>query len=229
MALALLNGQPLLRLDFFQGRFGSWTADCQLQGEEAPAEGELVQLQIGSVVRVGTVENSGAPYAQPRCRVIGGAGKLGARQVDDVVLDPIDYGQVTLSAVMTDILVSAGEVPGDLSALDDTVVPQWQIVQERAVQALQRVFRQRPDLDLVCEHDGSFSARLRDFSVTVSNDDVRGIKPQERQLVLMVDDSAIEPGVTVSTQYGDYRCERIQYELDPTDTRSSLAARVWYT
>lgn len=224
MAIGLLNGEALMMCDFVQARWGLWHADVLLQGDAAPAEGVSVTLTLGTVERAGTVINSGAPYGQARARIVGGMGKLQA----GALLVPSDYSQVGLDVVARDILTQAGETSGDLTPLASTVVEQWQLCQETPWQALQRVFRARPDLDLWCEHNGSLSARSVTWTQVFSTQDVRGLKPQERQLVLMIDDSTVEPGIVVSTVYGDYRCERVQYELDPSDTRSALTARVWY-
>ena len=100
--------------------------------------------------------------------------------------------------------------------------------QERAFQAVTRVFRRQPALDLWCEHDGTFSARTRPFSQTISAF-ARGILPQERQALIFVDEGSIEPGVIVSTLYGDFRVERVQYELEPNDGNGQLIARCWYS
>jgi len=225
MALGALNGEALIACDFVQARWGLWHADVLLQGEIAPGEGAAVTLTLGTVERSGTVINAGQPYGQARCRIVGGKGKLQAC----ALLTPSDYSQVGLDVIARDILTQAGETPGsNLTPLASTVVEQWQLCQETAWEAIQRVFRARPDLDLWCERNGSLSARSVTWTQTISTEDVRGLKPQERQLVLMIDDSNIEPGVVVSTVYGDFRCERVQYELDPGDTRSSLTARMWY-
>ena len=224
MAIGTLNGEALITCDFVQARWGLWHADVLLQGEVAPSEGAAVMLTLGTVERSGTVINAGQPYGQARCRIVGGKGKLQA----GALLTPSDYSQVGLDVIARDILTQAGETPGDLTPLASTVVEQWQLCQETAWEALQRVFRARPDLDLWCERNGSLSARSVTWTQTISTEDVRGLKPQERQLVLMIDDSNIEPGVVVSTVYGNFRCERVQYELDPGDTRSSLTARLWY-
>jgi len=224
MAIGTLNGEALIACDFVQARWGLWHADVLLQGEVAPSEGAAVTLTLGTVERAGTVINAGQPYGQARCRVVGGKGKLQA----GALLTPSDYSQVGLDVIARDILTQAGEISGDLTPLASTVVEQWQLCRETAWEALQRVFRARPDLDLWCERNGSLSARSVTWTQTISTEDVRGLKPQERQLVLMIDDSNIEPGVVVSTVYGDFRCERVQYELDPGDTRSSLTARMWY-
>jgi hypothetical protein len=224
MAIGTLNGEALIACDFVQARWGLWHADVLLQGEIAPGEGAAVTLTLGTVERSGTVINAGQPYGQARCRIVGGKGKLQC-----ALLTPSDYSQVGLDVIARDILTQAGETPGsNLTPLASTVVEQWQLCQETAWEALQRVFRARPDLDLWCERNGSLSARSVTWTQTISTEDVRGLKPQERQLVLMIDDSNIEPGVVVSTVYGDFRCERVQYELDPGDTRSSLTARMWY-
>lgn len=224
MAIGTLNGEPLIACDFVQARWGLWHADVLLQGEVAPSEGAAVTLTLGTVERSGTVVNAGQPYGQARCRLVGGKGKL----QDRVLLTPSDYSQQGLDVVARDILTQAGETIGDLTPLASTVVEQWQLCQETAWEALQHVFRARPDLDLWCERNGSLSARSVTWTQTINTEDVRGLKPQERQLTLMIDDSTVEPGIVVSTIYGDYRCERIQYELDPSDTRSALTARVWY-
>lgn len=224
MAIGTLNGEALIACDFVQSRWGLWHADVLLQGEVAPGEGAAVTLTLGTVERSGTVVNAGQPYGQARCRIVGGKGKLQA----GALLTPSDYSQVGLDVIAYDILTQAGETPGDLTPLASTVVEQWQLCQETAWEALQRVFRARPDLDLWCERNSSLSARSVTWTQVISTEDVRGLKPQERQLVLMIDDSTIEPGIVVSTVYGDFRCERVQYELDPGDTRSSLTARLWY-
>ncbi len=223
MALCMLGDAELTRLDCMIPAWGRLTADCQLQSSDAPAVGTKLQLVIAGVSRTVTVIQSGSPYQQPRVRVVGGAGKLDfVPRVEQLK----DYGQVRLSTVARDLFLLASESPGDLSALS-VVVRNWQTFQERAFQALARVFRRQPGLDLWCEHDGTFSARTRPFSATVSAF-IRGIVPHERQVLVSADEGSIEPGVILSTLYGDYRLDRVQYELDPEDERGQLLARCWY-
>lgn len=223
MAVALLDDKVLLRLDLTIPKWGLWTCDAQLEDVSAVADGKRVVLDVGGVKRTGTVKRSGAPYGQPRCRVVGGAGKL------DAVIAAKDYGQVTLYSVVGDILRAAGETVGDLSPLLFVIVPQWQRVQERAWQALQRAMRQVPDLDLWCERSGSISVRKTVWTRTVSAyAEYRGIMPQEKHLVLFSDSADVEPGVKVRTAQGDYDAERVQYVLDPDDDRSALRGNVWY-
>jgi len=223
MSLCTLNGIELTRLDCVIPAWGRLTADCQLQGSKNPANGSQVQLVIAGVTRTVTVVAGGAPYEQPRVRVVGGAGKLDFVPRTDQLKD---YGQVNLSTIAKDILSLAGEKPGDLAALNQ-VARSWQTFQERAVQGLARVFRRQPVLDLWCEHDGTFSARTRPFSTTVASF-VRGIVPQERLVLVSADEGSLEPGVILSTLYGDYKLDRVQYELEPEDGRGQLTARCWY-
>ena len=223
MSLCTLGSTEITRLDCMIPAWGRLTADIQLQGSTAPAVGAQLQLNIAGVSRTVTVIRGAAPYQQPRVRVVGGAGKLDfVPRVDQLK----DYGQVSLSTVARDILLLASEKPGNLSALN-SVAKSWQTFQERAFQALGRVFRRQPVLDLWCEHDGTFSARERPFSTTVAGF-VRGVLPQERQVLVSADEGTLEPGVILSTLYGDYRLERVQYELDPEDERGQLLARCWY-
>ncbi len=234
-----LGGQPILRCDVVIPQSGLLHGDIQLQGTAAPAAGTTAALVLGTVSRQVYVEDSGAPYAQPRCRIGAGAGKLTSRATDQVLLTPTDYQQISLDVIARDILAQAGEAAGDLSALADYVATQWQVNAERAIEALQRLLHQPnlqaaaagqvpPLLDLWCEHDGKISVRKTQWSATYSTTQLRGVKPQERQVVLMMDDSAVEPGVRVQTQFGSYDVERVQYLLDPEDSRSQLTCRAWY-
>lgn len=224
MPLCTLADIELTRLDCMIPPWGRLTADCQLQGSTIPAIGSRVSLLIAGVSRTVTVIAGSAPYEQPRVRVVGGAGKLDfVPRVDQLK----DYGQVSYSTIARDILMLAGEKPGDLSALSG-IAKSWQTFQERAFQGLARVFRRQPALDLWCEHDGTFSARTRPFSTTISGF-ARGVVPQERQVVLFADEGSVEPGVILSTLYGDYRIERVQYELEPNDSKGQLIARCWYS
>jgi hypothetical protein len=240
MAACTLGGVPILRCDVVIPRSGLLHGDVQLQAAAAPARGSTATLVLGTVSRQVYIEDSGAPYQQPRCRIGAGAGKLTAGAVNAVLLEPSDYQQVGLDVVARDILTQAGEQVGDLSALQAYVVPQWQISAERPIAALQRVLRQPnlqayaqrqapPILDLWCEHDGRISVRQTTWAQTFATTQVRGAKPQERQIVLMMDDSAVEPGIQVQTQFGSFNAERVQYLLDPQDARSQLTCRVWYT
>jgi len=222
MSLVTLNNASVLRLDFIQSSYGPWTADVQLDASVAPAVGSQVSLAIVNTARVGTVIRAGAPYQQPRVRVFGGVGKLST-----VLPSAKDYGQVTLAAVMRDILTAAGEKPGNLSALQNSIVQRYQTAAERASFALQRVFKLAPGLDLWCERDGTFSARKMPFT-TSEGALVRGVLPQESSVVLFGDTGSIEPGMVVSTLYGDFKVERVQYTLEPNDSRSQLTVQVWY-
>jgi len=221
VAVALLDDEPLLKLDLMIPRWGPWHADAMLEGTVAPVVGSSVSLVVGGVSRAGTVKRSGAPYGQVRCRIVGGAGKLGA------LCQPKDYGQVTAMAVGRDILDQVGETVGDLSPLSAVVLPQWQLLQETAGEALQRVFRQAPGLDLWCERSGALSARQTTWTRSVGAL-WRGILPQERGAVLFADSGEIEPGVRVTTLHGDFDIERAQYVLDPNDERSALRLSIWY-
>ncbi len=224
MSLCSLGDIEITRLDCMIPPWGRLTADCQLQGNTIPAIGSQVQLWIAGVARTVTVMNGAAPYQQPRVRVEGGAGKFDfVPRVDQLK----DYGQVNLSTVARDLLLLASEKPGDLTALSG-IAKSWQTFQERAIQGLARVFRRQPGLDLWCEHDGTFSARTRPFKTTISGF-ARGVLPQERQVLVSADEGTIEPGVIISTLYGDYKLERVQYELDPEDGRGQLTARCWYS
>lgn len=223
MSLCSLGDTEITRLDCMIPPWGRLTADLQLQGSTIPAIGSQHQLWMAGVARTVTVILGAAPYEQPRVRVVGGAGKLDFVPRTDQLKD---YGQVNLSTVARDILLLAGEKPNDLAALN-SVAKSWQTFQERAIQGLARVFRRQPGLDLWCERDGTFSARTRPFKTTISGF-ARGVIPQERQVSVSADEGSIEPGVILSTLYGDYRIERVQYELDPEDSRGQLTAKCWY-
>ena len=210
-----------MRLDLVIPPSGVWTADAQLEGTDAPAEGPT-EITIGSVTRVGTVVATGAPYGQPRCRVVACSGGLGTSDVA-----PNEYGQVQLSRVASDIISEAGEKVGNLDALSLTIATSWQLVQESAWLALQRVLRQVPRLSLWAEHDGSLSVRQTAWTQTVTLLH-RGIVPQEKMLDLFADDGVVEPGVTVQTLFGSFNALRTQYILDPDDDRGGLRIRVWY-
>lgn len=220
MSIATLAGQNLLRLDLVIPPSGLWTADAQLEGEDAPALGPT-SITVGSVIRVGTVVATGAPYGQPRCRVVAGSGGLGTTEVE-----PNEYGQVQLSRVASDIISEAGERVGNLDALSLTVVSSWQLVREGAWLALQRVLRQVPGLSLWTEHDGSLSVRQTTWAQTVALLH-RAIVPQEKMLDLFADDGVVEPGVTVQTLFGSFNALRTQYILDPDDDRGGLRIRCW--
>lgn len=222
-SLCMLGNYELTRLDCTIPPWGRLTADCQLQGSTAPAVGTQLQLTIAGTSRTVTVAQGAAPYEQPRVRVVGGADKWDFVPKTDQIKD---YGQVSLSTVARDLLVLAGEKPGNLSALSN-IAKSWQTYQERAIQGLARVFRRQPALDLWCERDGTFSARTRPFSTTVAAL-ARGVLPHQKQVLVFVDEGAIEPGVVLSTLYGDYRIERVQYELEPQDSSGQLTARCWY-
>ena len=222
MSIATLAGQNIMRLDLVIPPSGLWTADAQLEGTDAPALGPT-SITIGSVTRAGTITATGAPYGQPRCRLVAGSGGLGTSDVT-----PSEYGQVQLSRVASDIMGEAGEKAGNLDALSLTIVSSWQLVQEGAWLALQRVLRQVPGLSLWAEHDGSLSVRQTAWTQTVALLH-RGIVPQEKMLDLFTDDGAVEPGVTVQTLFGSFNALRTQYILDPDDDRGGLRIRVWYT
>lgn len=222
MSLVELSGVEVLRLDFMQSSYGPWTADVQLDGDVAPAVDVQVRLLIVDTMRVGTVVRSGSPYGQPRCRIVGGGAKLSR-----TLPTARDYGQIALSSIVTDILRNVGELVGDVSALSGFIVQRYQTAQERASFALQRLLKLTPGLDLWCERNGSFSVRKAPFTVTESSL-TRGVLPQENQVVLFGDTGTIEPGIIVSTINGDYKAERVQYELEPMDSRAQLTAKVWY-
>lgn len=221
MSIATLAGQNLLRLDLVIPPSGLWTADAQLEGTDAPALGPT-SITIGNVTRSGTVVATGAPYGQPRCRVVAGSGGLGTSDAA-----PNEYGQVQLSRVASDIIGEAGEQVGNLDALSLTIVTGWQLVQESAWLALQRVLRQVPGLSLWAEHDGSLSVRQTAWTQTVALLH-RAIVPQEKMLDLFADDGVVEPGVTVQTLFGSFNALRTQYILDPDDDRGGLRIRAWY-
>lgn len=220
MSIATLAGQNLLRLDLVIPPNGLWTADAQLEGTEALALG-ATDITIGTVTRAGTIVATGAPYGQPRCRVVAGSGGLGT----DVA--PNEYGQVQLSRVAGDIMSEVGERVGNLDALSLTIVTSWQLVQESAWLALQRVLRQVPGLSLWAEHDGFLSVRQTAWTQTVALLH-RAIVPQEKMLDLFADDGVVEPGVTVQTLFGSFNALRTQYILDPDDDRGGLRIRAWY-
>lgn len=239
MAEFTLAGLTILRCDVVIPQSGLLHGDVQLAGIAAPAAGTTATLVLGATSRRVYVEDSGAPYNQPRCRIGAGTGKLTGRAADQALLVPSDYQQIGLDVVARDILEQAGEQVGDLIALANYVAAQWQTNAERAMEALQRLLRQPnvqavasgqapPLLDLWCERDGKISVRKTQWTNTYSTTQTRGVKPQERQIVLMMDDSAVEPGVRVQTQWGSFDVERAQYLLDPDDARSQLTCRAWY-
>ena len=222
VSIATLAGQNLLRLDLVIPPSGLWTADAQLDDTEAPTLGLTSSITIGNVSRVGTIVATGAPYGQPRCRVVAGSGGLST-----TVVTPNEYGQVQLSRVASDIMTEAGEKVGNLDALSLTIVTSWQLVREGAWLALQRVLRQVPGLSLWVEHDGSLSVRQTTWTQTVALLH-RAIVPQEKMLDLFADDGVVEPGVTVQTLFGSFDALRTQYILDPDDDRGGLRIRAWY-
>lgn len=223
MSLCTLDSASILRLDLIIPPSGLRTCDVQLEGTDAPAVGTSVTLTVAGTNRQMTVVRSGNPYGQPRVRLVGGAGKL-----DTVISQSGDYGQTTLSAVVRDILTLAGEVPGDLTVLDLIVVQQYQLAQERAWNALQAAMSLAPGIDLWNEHDGSISARLTTWTQSVSAV-WRGIVPQEKMLTVFADTGDIDPGIIVSTLEGDFNAERVEYKLNPADSRSQLTCVAWYT
>lgn len=212
---------------------GIWTSDLLLETETAPAVGTTVSLVVGSTARVGTVVAAGEPYQQARCRVIGGAAKL------KTVLEPSDYRGYLASDVLADILRSAGETVGDVSLLD-AYLSHWSRLKEPAYRAVQRLLRVAgmgadygvqtawSDLTWRVGRDGKINL-YRDSWPTLTDDDegikVLGYSPTENVAELAVEDSQVEPGVSLDVFDVVRKVDRVTYTLSDDRFRATCYLR----
>lgn len=133
MSLLQLGDAPVMSGLVTRPLRGSWTADLELDADAAPSG--RVTLTGAGLSLVGTVVQAQSWNDRQRCRVVGGAGGM------TKTLGPAFYRGVTLRAVVSALLTTAGEA---LSATSDASilsrsVPVWVRLRGTAASSLDRV------------------------------------------------------------------------------------------
>lgn len=159
MSEATIGGEPVLRGYLTLPRRGAWIGDFALDGEIAPT-GTVDLVILGLTLR-GTILRSGAPYLQPRVRMVGGNGAL-ARSVEAK-----DYRSTAFGQIVRELLQDAGEtVAEDVLVGGTDILDKW--TRTTGVAAL--------ELDRLCD------TRIDGTTWRVRNDGAIEVRPLvERQ------------------------------------------------
>lgn len=179
-----------------------WSADLMVDcGDKQPPEvGISVTLRLYASSMRGTVVASENPHGRGILRLVGGMNRL------ERVLSPRDYVGRSLSEIVSDVLVEAGETPGDLSNLLGVNMQHCLTAAEPAQRVLRRLLRFAPSGTLLRVDDsGKVAAFTPDWSVQLSLgvDDVEARLPSDEGVVLLTESGDIRPGVGVQIRVSD--------------------------
>lgn len=204
---------------------GAWTAEVTARGGgETFPPGRRVTLTVLGVQRVGTVVNGGAPDLRNVVRIKGGAGTLGK------VLEASDYEGRDLAYVVGDVLRSAGESVGDLTALRNVPLAHWIRPAERASRALRRLLRLTPAGTFVrVLPDGSWGAVTPSWgSSGKSADDLRVQNYEAEDAVALCGNADLvpEPGTSLDLLGEKRRIDRVQWTWEEEDP--AIRAVCWF-
>lgn len=204
---------------------GAWVAQVTARGDARTfARGDEVTLTLMGKARRGTVVQGGNPDLRNVLRIRGGAGKLGT------VLEASDYSGVDLSYVVGDVLRSAGERVGDLSALRGVALAHWLRPAERASRALRRLLRLCPRGTYVRTlPDGSWCAQTPSWeTVGASADSLRVQSWEAEDAVALYGDPDLipEPGTSLSLLGGARRIDRVQWSWE--EGSPAVRAVCWF-
>lgn len=211
MADFLLGKLPIVLGNASFPLIGAWTAEVLLSTTEAIPVGLQTTLSMRGTERACTVVATSADYLQVKCRLVAGAGKLGAE------LDSRDYRNYAASTIAQDALQDAGEGVGDWSALT-TVCPHWLRPQGPLRETLHRLVRltNDPDLHWRVEDDGRVSLVRDLYTLATPNEETAqlGSWGQERLLLFSITDTTIQPGKSVRAFDQTRAIDRALYEWD---------------
>lgn len=202
MSLGTLNGAPVLGAWLAMPRLGVWTADVEVDAEQAP-EGS-VELTLAGVKFLGTSYRAGQREGVVRAKVVGGAGRLA------VEVPPKFYRGPTVGLVLRDLLSECREslsASADQRALAKSL-PAWSRARGRASEAIRAL----------AAHVGVAWRVLADGTVwfgeetwpTVSLEHaVLNADPEAGRLELDCETPSLVPGVMLAGK----RIERVEVNL----------------
>lgn len=217
MSLATVNGVPVIggRLTFPIA--GAWTAELDVQGDDADALTGSVTIDVGGVELVGTGSPSSDDGGQLRLTVTAGAAGLGSTVTPQHYVPP-----VTVRRVLVDALTIGGET---LSAASDAAslaveLPQWTRAAGTVKEAVRRAVAAVSGAGWRHLPDGSVWvgpetwAAFDDSLVTVESEE-----PTQSVLTVALEDLSVLPGVT----FRDRRITSVEYTLDGAKLRARLS------
>jgi len=158
VSLAHLGSLELISVRISMPLAGIWTAEAELDADEVPLGRASIAIAVedtSPVTFLGTVIESGAFEGRARAFIVGGAGGLRRE------LPPRQYRIAPPRIIAAAILREAGELAGDLSALEGLLpLPRW--VRSRSTGAAA--------LSVLCRRLGVGWRVLRDGSVRVGSE-----------------------------------------------------------
>lgn len=201
MAYCTASGAAVLRGRISLPRIGAWTAELELDVEEAPAPGKQLQLELPSLGLIGGVRRSGLHNGNARVVIVGGAAGL---------FRPVEAKSYRVSAasiVLQDILKAAGETAAAATArlMVQTTLPHWIRKQGTAGEALVALidaldgppaWRFLPD--------GTLWVGEESWPATKGSGEVLDTEPSQAKVVLDADSAAFLPGQTFSGEKISY-------------------------
>ena len=210
-----LDGVPCLGGDLDVPLPGTWTCETTAAGDDSAfSVGQKVTLSVRGTTRVGTVVSAGAPDMRWGLRIVGGSGTLGT------VVPDRDYVGKSLQAVVADVLASAGQPAGDLSALSSVSLAHWVRAREPASDALHRLARLFPqNVVLRALPNGTMGAVALTWPTIIAQD-----LESERVNSFVAENVAPEPGTTVVVLGASLRVDRALYVWDGPD----LHVTTWF-
>lgn len=128
--MTTLAGHPLLRLSLVIPRTGAWTADVEVDTDEALTG--RVDLELEGLTWRATIVRGAVAYGRWSGRLVGAGGLL-------TELDPLAQASTTLGGVLAEVLREAGEMAAVTDADLTAVVPRWHRSRTTAAQEVAEV------------------------------------------------------------------------------------------
>lgn len=210
-----LNTHPLLALSLLIPRIGVWSADVEVDTDEALTGAVTLDLE-GRIWR-GAVVDGAVTYGRWSGRIVGGAGGLRGE------LAPVALANTTLRAVLEEALRAAGETIAPTADTLTAAVARWHRLRTTGDVAVAEVAR-AAGMPWRVLADGTVWVGTETWAaVTVRDVDVLGREPITGCTEL-AGDAALDlaPGRTVTLDGAAVRIGAVTHRLDGAALRTSV-------
>jgi hypothetical protein len=215
-----LNGVPIVSGRVHLPRVGLWTADLELDDEEAPTGRVTLASGDGELSLAGFVRRGGSFAASAHVHVVGGAGGL------DQEAPAVYYRSVTVRTPLHALLSAVGETlaaSSDATALG-AYLERWSREKGPAGTALAHL-AEAAGADWRALDDGTIWLGTDTYpEVDLSEDDYELMEDRPSEYLVTISTEQFPAQLRPGTTFLDRRVEFVEYNLSPR----SLTTRAWF-
>jgi hypothetical protein len=211
---ARCNGHDVLRAEITEPRVGAWTAELELDANEAITG--RVTLEIDGVTWIGTVQRGSLVQGRYSAMVVGGNGALSKP------LPAKHYMNGTMAAWLREALAPAGETlsPTSESAITNQSMARWSRRRGTVGAAVAQVARESGDASWRVLRDGSVWIGVERWpAATAKYDEIEDVPDLGYMIAVAEEGPSIAPGMT-------FAGKRVASVVTTLDGNGALRQRV---